>query len=76
MTVEDFAQMITADNEDYELVEGELVPLSSGTPRHAELAVSSSPSACHPPTHSTILDRPGSDGIEGFEIDLSLAVFG
>ena len=32
LTVEDFAQMITADTEDYELVEGELVPLSSGLP--------------------------------------------
>ena len=34
MTVEQFAQMNTADTEDYELVEGELIPLSSGTPRH------------------------------------------
>jgi len=34
MTVEQFAQMQTADTEDYELVEGELIPLSSGTPRH------------------------------------------
>jgi Uma2 family endonuclease len=37
MTVEQFAQMRTADTEDYELVEGELIPLSSGTPRHAEI---------------------------------------
>ena len=37
MTVEEFAQMHTADTEDYELVEGELVPLSSGTIRHAEI---------------------------------------
>lgn len=37
LTVEDFAQRITADTEDYELVEGELVPLSSGTPRHAQI---------------------------------------
>ena len=35
MTVEQFAQMDTADTEDYELVEGELIPLSSGTPLHA-----------------------------------------
>jgi hypothetical protein len=32
MTVEQFARMHTADTEDYELVEGELIPLSSGTP--------------------------------------------
>jgi Uma2 family endonuclease len=34
MTVEQFVQMQTADTEDYELVEGELIPLSSGTFRH------------------------------------------
>jgi Uma2 family endonuclease len=34
MTVEQFAQMHTADTEDYELVEGELIPLSSGTYLH------------------------------------------
>ena len=34
MTVEQFAQMHTADTEDYELVEGELRPLPSGTYRH------------------------------------------
>ena len=34
MTVEQFAQMRTGDTEDYELVDGELIPLSSGTPRH------------------------------------------
>jgi hypothetical protein len=34
MTVEQFAQLHTADTEDYELVEGELHPLSSGTYRH------------------------------------------
>ena len=34
MTVEQFAAMITADTENYELVEGELVPLYSGTPYH------------------------------------------
>jgi Uma2 family endonuclease len=36
-TVEQFAQMQTADTEDYELVEGELIPLSSGTLRHARI---------------------------------------
>ena len=35
MTVEEFAQMACAETEDYELVEGELILLSSGTPRHA-----------------------------------------
>jgi len=34
MTVEQFARMETAETEDYELVEGELIPLSSGTPKH------------------------------------------
>ena len=34
MTVEQFAQMHTAETEDYELVEGELIPLWSGTPKH------------------------------------------
>jgi Uma2 family endonuclease len=34
MTFEQFAQLQTADTEDYELVEGELRPLSSGTYRH------------------------------------------
>jgi len=34
MTVEEFAQMHTADTENYELVEGELVPLPSSTPRN------------------------------------------
>jgi Uma2 family endonuclease len=33
VTVEQFAQMHTADTEDYELVEGELIPLSSGSYR-------------------------------------------
>ena len=37
MTVEEYARMKTADTEDYELVEGELIPLASGTPRHAEI---------------------------------------
>ena len=37
MTVEEFAQMTTPDTEDYELVEGELVPLSSANPIHAEI---------------------------------------
>ena len=34
MTAEEFAQMNTAENEDYELVDGELIPLSSATPLH------------------------------------------
>ena len=37
MTVEQFAQRNTADTEDFELVEGELIPLSSGTPLHSEI---------------------------------------
>ena len=37
MTVEEFARMTTPDTEDYELVEGELVPLSSANPRHAHV---------------------------------------
>ena len=37
MTVEQFAQMDTADTEDYELVEGELIPLPSGIPIHIEI---------------------------------------
>ena len=37
MTVEEFAAMITPETEDYELVEGELVPLSSGNPIHARI---------------------------------------
>jgi len=37
MTVEQFAQMHTADTEDYELVEGELVPLPSATYRHNKI---------------------------------------
>ena len=37
MTVDQFAQMRTAETEDYELVEGELVPLSSATPLHAKI---------------------------------------
>ena len=34
MTVEQFAQMETGETEDYELVDGELTPLASGTPKH------------------------------------------
>ena len=34
MTAEEFGQLNTADSEDYELVDGELSPLSSGTPLH------------------------------------------
>ncbi len=37
MTVEEFAGIKTADTEDYELVEGELIPLSSGTLLHAKV---------------------------------------
>ena len=37
MTVEEFAQLSTSETEDYELVAGELIILSSGTPRHAQL---------------------------------------
>ena len=37
MTVEQFAEMVTADTENYELVDGELIPLASGTPRHSEI---------------------------------------
>jgi Uma2 family endonuclease len=35
MTVEEFARMSTSETEDYELVEGELVPLPSANPMHA-----------------------------------------
>ena len=35
MTAEEFGQMITLETEDYELVDGELIALSSATPRHA-----------------------------------------
>lgn len=34
MTIEQFAQMSTAETEDYELIEGELIPSPSGTPIH------------------------------------------
>ena len=37
MTVEDFARLRTSETEDYELVEGELIILSSGTIRHNKL---------------------------------------
>lgn len=37
LTAEEFAQLNTAETEDYELVEGELVPLPSGTPLHAHI---------------------------------------
>ena len=37
MTVKQFAHMDTADTERYELVEGELIPSSSGTPRHTKI---------------------------------------
>ena len=37
ITAEQFGHLILGDLEDYELVEGELIPLSSGTPKHAEI---------------------------------------
>ncbi len=37
MTVEQFARMNIADTEDFEFVEGELIPLSCGTPLHSEV---------------------------------------
>ena len=37
MTVEQFARMNIADTEDFELVDGELIPLFSGTPLHGEV---------------------------------------
>jgi Uma2 family endonuclease len=37
LTVEEFAQLRPAETEAYELVDGELIPLPSGTPRHAEI---------------------------------------
>ena len=37
MTVEEFAHMSTSETEDYELVDGELIPLSSATPLHAKI---------------------------------------
>jgi Uma2 family endonuclease len=36
-TVQEFEQMQTAETEDYELVDGELVPLPSATPRHGKV---------------------------------------
>jgi Uma2 family endonuclease len=37
MTVDEFAQMTTSETEDYELVDGELVPLPSASPLHAKI---------------------------------------
>ena len=37
LTAEQFAQLETAEDEHFELVEGELIPLSSPTPLHAEI---------------------------------------
>ena len=37
MTVEDFAQMATAETEDFELVEGVLIALPSANPLHAKI---------------------------------------
>lgn len=35
LSVEDFARMIASETEDFELVEGKLVPLASASPMHA-----------------------------------------
>ena len=37
MTVEEFVAMSPEDTEDYELVEGELIPISSGNPLHVDV---------------------------------------
>jgi Uma2 family endonuclease len=37
MTVEEFSRMSTAEGEDYELVDGELIPLSSAIPIHGAI---------------------------------------
>ena len=37
MTADEFARMATGETEDYELVEGELVPMPSGNPMHGEI---------------------------------------
>jgi Uma2 family endonuclease len=37
MTAQEFAQMQTPETEDFELVDGELIRLPSGTPRHANI---------------------------------------
>ena len=37
LTAEQFAQLETAEDEHFELIEGELIPLSSPTPLHAEI---------------------------------------
>ncbi len=37
LSVEEFAQLQLSDTEDFELVEGELIPLSSGNPMHADI---------------------------------------
>ena len=34
MSAEEFARMSTPENEDYELVDGELIPLASASPQH------------------------------------------
>jgi Uma2 family endonuclease len=34
MTVEDFAALSTSETEDFELIDGELIPISSGNPMH------------------------------------------
>lgn len=37
MTVEDFADLSTSETEDFELIDGELIPKSSGNPLHARI---------------------------------------
>ena len=37
MTVEDFAALSASETEDYELIDGELIPMSSANPLHARL---------------------------------------
>lgn len=37
MTVEEFSHLQTGETEDYELVDGELIPLASPTPRNCEV---------------------------------------
>ena len=37
MTAADFGQLKTSETEDFELVNGELIPLTSGTPLHAKM---------------------------------------
>ena len=43
MTVEDFAELNAAETEDYELVEGDLIPMASGNPVHAKIRQNAEP---------------------------------